>query len=441
MATDRNGSVVLFGGNGGASPSLGDTWLWNGSNWSQVLASGPLGRGGASVATARNGDVVLFGGISFAGGSPAFLADTWVWDGSGWVHANSTSNPPARYGATMATDKNGRVVLFGGQGPDGSFNDTWLWNGSDWAQASPSTSPPARVNAAMATDENGNVVLFGGAGSDYSNLGDTWLWDGSNWSQASPSTSPSGRSGPAMASDSEGNVVLFGGATSSGFTSDTWLWNGSDWTQASSSTSPPARVNAALATDENGKFVLFGGYANPGPLNDTWLLSLSADTTPPVITVPANMSAPATSPAGATVTFQVWATDAVDGPEPVTCAPPSGSTFAINAPGQSTDVICSASDGAGNTATATFSVHVKGAGEQLADLGNAVKGVGPGTSLADKVKNAQAALAKNNVRGTCSILAAFISQVRAQAGKSIPMPTPASGLIADATRIRTVLGC
>ena len=46
-----------------------------------------------------------------------------------------------------------------------------------------------------------------------------------------------------------------------------------------------------------------------------------ADTTPPVVTVPANIQKEATSSAGAVVTFTATANDAVDGPITPTCAP------------------------------------------------------------------------------------------------------------------------
>ena len=79
------------------------------------------------------------------------------------------------------------------------------------------------------------------------------------------------------------------------------------------------------------------------------------DTTPPVITVPANITIEATGPNGAVVTFAATATDLVDGPTPVTCAPIAGSTFALG----STTVACSASDASGNAATAMFAVTVR----------------------------------------------------------------------------------
>ena len=78
------------------------------------------------------------------------------------------------------------------------------------------------------------------------------------------------------------------------------------------------------------------------------------DNTPPALIAPSDMTAPATSPAGAIVTFAATASDAVDGPRPVTCGPPSGATFAIGA----TTVMCAASDLRGNSASRTFTVTV-----------------------------------------------------------------------------------
>ena len=88
----------------------------------------------------------------------------------------------------------------------------------------------------------------------------------------------------------------------------------------------------------------------------------------------------------------------------------------------------------------SVTVHPASASEQLADLLHAVQGVGPGTSLADKVQSAQSSLASGDVVGTCSILSAFIDEVKAQSGTHIPV-LQASQLIADAQRIQAVLAC
>jgi hypothetical protein len=92
-------------------------------------------------------------------------------------------------------------------------------------------------------------------------------------------------------------------------------------------------------------------------------LTCPADTSvpgcgPPVVTVPANMTVEATSPAGAAVTFSPspsakdWHGTAIP---TVTCTPASGSTFAVG----TTTVTCTAIDTGGQTGSASFTVTVK----------------------------------------------------------------------------------
>jgi len=56
------------------------------------------------------------------------------------------------------------------------------------------------------------------------------------------------------------------------------------------------------------------------------------------------------------------ATDGVDGPLPLTCAPASGTTFRIG----TTRVTRTATDAAGNTASASFNVTVTGSASTTA---------------------------------------------------------------------------
>lgn len=142
---------------------------------------------------------------------------------------------------------------------------------------------------------------------------------------------------------------------------------------------------------------------------------------------------PATAPASPTATDE-------DGPATaqVSCSPASGSTFAI---GTST-VTCTATDtdDTNSPVTRTFTVTVKGAADQLSDLYSDVHGVGPGTSLPDKVAQAQSYLTANDLSDTCSTLSAFTNEVHAQAGIHIAV-RKSNQLIVDAQRIRAVLGC
>jgi predicted extracellular nuclease len=78
------------------------------------------------------------------------------------------------------------------------------------------------------------------------------------------------------------------------------------------------------------------------------------EATPPVLHLPTDITAEATSPAGAIVNFSATATDARDTNVIVTCAPPSGSQFVLGA----TTVNCSATNSRNKTAEGSFSVTV-----------------------------------------------------------------------------------
>jgi hypothetical protein len=80
----------------------------------------------------------------------------------------------------------------------------------------------------------------------------------------------------------------------------------------------------------------------------------SSDTTPPKISVPDPIRAPATTRAGATVPYDVSATDNRDGTLKPTCAPPSGSVFDFG----TTTVKCVAQDSDGNRGDNNFTVTV-----------------------------------------------------------------------------------
>lgn len=82
-------------------------------------------------------------------------------------------------------------------------------------------------------------------------------------------------------------------------------------------------------------------------------------------------------------------------------------------------------------------------GALLQQLATDVTGVGPGTSLADKVALAQTYYTVSDIPATCAVLTDFVSQVGSLThGKKPKLPTElASELIADAEAIMTAIGC
>ena len=119
-----------------------------------------------------------------------------------------------------------------------------------------------------------------------------------------------------------------------------------------------ATLPTALLTVANSPYSLSFDYAGDANLTSATAASTVTviDTTAPTIDAHANVSAEATSASGAEVTYTSPAThDGVDGNGVATCAPASGSVFALG----TTTVTCTATDAAGNAAVSTtFTVTV-----------------------------------------------------------------------------------
>jgi len=245
--------AVVAGGLGGYFGLRGHL-LGNGA------ASGgayPAGRADAAIAyDEADGTVVMFGGFNNAG---KVLGDTWIWDGSSWSEQHPSTSPPPLSEAVMAYDPATReLVLFGGssQGPFAAISgsgcavilpapagssvagpatpalpvppsapptpscksspapasaaETWTWNGSTWHHAASGGLGLAVARTWAATDPATKRVLLvamglgsdailcpatcdglPGSGSDVQ----TWSWDRGKWQRiqaAFPATSPRG---------------------------------------------------------------------------------------------------------------------------------------------------------------------------------------------------------------------------------------------------------
>lgn len=272
MAYDlRRGVSVLFGGRYFSQP-YGDTWEWDGSTWTERPVAGPEARSEHAMVYDRARRVtVLFGGAA-VGSPPSLivLGDTWEWDGDDWSLA-SIDGPTPRLRTALAFDvRRGVTVLFGGVG-DGAriYGDTWEWDGSAWAIRSTS-GPPSRAVASMAYDEDrGVVVLFGGANHTRP-FGDTWEWDGSSWVHRTSYDQPSSRQLHRMVFDrGRGVTMLYGGwlASASTVFDDIWEWDGTTWTM-SENAGPHARFGQSMTYDSRrGAITVFGGDPD---LTDTW---------------------------------------------------------------------------------------------------------------------------------------------------------------------------
>lgn len=203
-----SGSFVLFGGiEGGASPegtgnsgstttatpptstatqsaaipgvTLNDTWTWDGDNWTEQPANGPVGRAGASATWDPNlGEALLFGGsIDGTDNSGSLLNDLWAWDGSTWIQQTPAApQPPSRTGATFTADPAaGGDVLLGGLDASGAAGGSWLFVNGTWKALSPANAPAPTGEATAAwVSGTSQLVYFGGTATNGATSAATW---------------------------------------------------------------------------------------------------------------------------------------------------------------------------------------------------------------------------------------------------------------------------
>ncbi|MEZ5965489.1 MAG: hypothetical protein R3F56_16770 [Planctomycetota bacterium] len=123
-----------------------------GAAWQLLATTTAPTTGAANTAydSVRN-RLVLFSG------SPT-VADTWEWDGTDWTLRLPTNSPAARVSTSITFDSlRGRCILAGGAATD---PNTWEWDGSNWQPNLTSRLPAMTMTARMAHDaRRGRVVL------------------------------------------------------------------------------------------------------------------------------------------------------------------------------------------------------------------------------------------------------------------------------------------
>ncbi len=190
----HGGDALLLGGSGkqGTSTVLrGDMWtLKQGeSDWQKFTGALPPARRGGALAFDRERNVtVLFGGR----GASDVLGDTWTWNGTEWSQLQPATSPPARTGAKLLFDPvRKQLVLVGGVLQDRSLpNDTWAFDGATWSLLDGlSAAPTGRLYNAAAFDSYGRLLAWGGT-SGTTVLADLGVRDGRDWADVPAGPSP-----------------------------------------------------------------------------------------------------------------------------------------------------------------------------------------------------------------------------------------------------------
>lgn len=302
FAFDRaSGVAVMYGGNTTSGGRLGDTWTWDGINWTQRNAGRPAGLGVLSNAAAGYssfyGKVVMHGGQT----PTTTAAAAYAFDPAGqgtWIPLSSNVGL-ARYNHTI-TDIGPSMMISGGViSPCSNGSSGILLRTTDWFATTGITDQWAtQTHGAFYRTVGDRLYMVGGsliatncATNTSNGTSDSAVFPNANTTnqtrtlQANPF---SARNNLGLADNFESDqVVVFGGATINNFPSatgllgDTWI-RGSNgvWTQlAGDGPSSRRAYNAMVYDSVRDQVLLFGGH-NGGPMNDTWVL-----TTKPAIAI------------------------------------------------------------------------------------------------------------------------------------------------------------
>jgi hypothetical protein len=197
MVYDQNmKKTVLFGGYDDQAEYTGKTWLWDGTNWTELKKKKPHSRALTSMwydPVVRK--TVIFGGLGRRNTNAKIerYTDMWALDSNGWTELKPSTMPTTRYGAQAAVDpRTNHVILFGGLRLDDAENglkkqvyadDTWDWDGTTWRKVVTTSAATPRENGAMFFDPSTErLMLFGGWAGYYHS--DLWSFEDNAWRPA-----------------------------------------------------------------------------------------------------------------------------------------------------------------------------------------------------------------------------------------------------------------
>ncbi|MBL7163440.1 MAG: hypothetical protein ISS57_12605 [Anaerolineales bacterium] len=274
MAMLPDGSVLLFGGRDENGNALNDTWVFNPQVHSLIPADG-----------------VKLASLGSPGWLATGLARPLFRD---WEQVNPVNSPDARYGHSMVTLPDGRVMLFGGINAAGEVrNDMHVFANNDWNEITLANgTPPARYgHAALAPDSimviqgglgqtpDGKTILYDDMWSCDTDCGtdDTDDCDCEQWDSPPDTISPNAY--PVM-TDSTVHFVDVHRYTYSGGADYVYNMAENRWEQVKVTNPPPGQRGGYMMVQVGDKaYMMGGGIYDPDTQTSTyiaevWMLDL-----------------------------------------------------------------------------------------------------------------------------------------------------------------------
>jgi len=171
-----------------------ETFLWDGTAWTQHLGQAQPSGWQDMAYDRRRGSLLMYGASSKSPGGCVFREETWAFNGYQWTGAFTPGLGSRRFPCLGYDASLDAVILFGGYVGLSGLRDTWMWTGNSWQQLVVEGSPSARWDADLVYDQARlRLIAFGG---DYHTWGppnlETWLLF-PRLVSATPATAPPGQ--------------------------------------------------------------------------------------------------------------------------------------------------------------------------------------------------------------------------------------------------------
>jgi hypothetical protein len=222
---------------GGGTPPNGDlvksdVWLWGGTKWTRIAASGPGSRDFFPCAfDASGGNTFCFAGMD---AREQRMGDLWKFTGEHWEKVATNFPGTKDHHKMVYADHINALVVYGGQFAERTLDTvTWLVrDGKFTAMTIPGAGK--RYHSGLAYDKHREkVILYGGGEKP----GEHWEFDGKRWEQVRTTVNPGNRLYHFMVYDEKNRrTILHGGWRNQDYrdstnhkTPLTWAFDGKEW--------------------------------------------------------------------------------------------------------------------------------------------------------------------------------------------------------------------
>jgi hypothetical protein len=248
-------------------PTEPQMWAIEQGQWRRLSPTRmPPGIGWNLCYHAAERKVVAHGGVDAYRNQP--LGETWLWDGTDWARDPRTPAPPPGLVGPLVYDSHRQKVVLINQSRYSPV-EIWEWDANGWAQAkSPSTLPDVILAGAAYDAARKRIVLWGGMLRSGGDSQETWEWDGQLWHKMNSKQLPEPRYWPRLVYVPRLGGVLAVGYPAQKFGHDgiPWLWDGAEWRKLQATAQRPVFHGRDIHTVayDPARQRLLGCYVDPG---------------------------------------------------------------------------------------------------------------------------------------------------------------------------------